>query len=183
MNAQNGKLLIALLLLSAGINVALGSAIWKTRLHASQSEAPIGKIVPPIVGLDAGGHKVVVPYSTTDLPTVIYVFSPSCAFCKRNADNVTAMARQLAGRYRLLGVSTTTKDIDRFVADHKIDFPVFTQLEPSVHSAFRMGVTPQTFVVSRDGILLKTWKGAYLGSSKSAVEGFFSYPSAELSFC
>jgi hypothetical protein len=40
-------------------------------------------------------------------------------------------------------------------------------------SAYKLGGTPQTLVVSEDGKVMKNWKGAYMSNIQKEVEDYF----------
>lgn len=46
-------------------------------------------------------------------------------------------------------------------------------LPVDVKANYKFGGTPQTLVVSADGHVIKNWTGAYSGSLKTEIEGFF----------
>jgi hypothetical protein len=54
-----------------------------------------------------------------------------------------------------------------------VPFPVFTNIPEQVGRLLRLGSTPETFVVSPDGKLLKVWVGAFRADTASAVESYF----------
>lgn len=47
-------------------------------------------------------------------------------------------------------------------------------IPPSSISDLKLGTTPETIVVSRDGLVLRDWRGAYTGATKQQMEEFFS---------
>jgi hypothetical protein len=46
--------------------------------------------------------------------TLVYVFRPDCIWCRRNFRAMTALSEHAAG-YRVIGVSTTSKDLQAYV--------------------------------------------------------------------
>lgn len=139
----------------------------------AKSDLRVGSSVPAIQGKTLGGQLATIGYSG-QLPTVLYVFQPSCIWCLRNQENITAMTERLAGKYRLIGLSLATDGLDEYVKKHNIRFPVYTDLTPDAIEAYRLGGTPETLVISPDGKVIKNWQGAYFGTTASLVEKFFS---------
>jgi len=177
-NVQTGNkvlwLVIALLVISATLNVGLGRVVLSSRHEAATSaNGPIGEVMPPIRAVDLNGGAATLFYGSASVPTVIYVFSPNCKFCQKNAHNLAALAGQISGRFRIIGISLTTKDVGQFALEHDMRFPIYTNVDAAVKKAFHMGGTPQTFVVGRDGRLQKMWRGAYGSSNQKSLEDFF----------
>jgi peroxiredoxin len=81
---------------------------------------------------------------------------------------------QIKEQYEVIGIALDKTGLPAFVREHNIDFPVFTDLPPSIIEAYHLGSTPETIVVSAQGIVQKTWMGAYSGPLQLAVEAFFS---------
>jgi peroxiredoxin len=120
------------------------------------------------------GLETSIRFDSTALPTVLYVFRPTCPWCRRNKDAINALARQTAGRYRILGISLSNDGLAKFAEEHHFQFPVYSDIPPSVVDAMKLGTTPETIVVSPSATVLKDWTGAYAGEQKLLAEDFFS---------
>ena len=129
-------------------------------------------------GLD--GVETSIRFDSTPLPTVLYVFRPSCPWCRRNKDSINALARQTAGRYRILGISLSDEGLAKFAEEHHFQFPVYSDIPRSVVEAMKLGTTPETIVVSPSSSVLRDWAGAYTGAQKALAENFFSVRLPEL---
>jgi peroxiredoxin len=124
---------------------------------------------------DVFGTKATIAYDPSDLrPTVLYVFSPSCIWCARNAAAIGKITSELSNRYRIIGLSLDSENLALYISDHKMAFPVYTNLPDSVIDSYQLGPTPTTIVIAPNGRVLKTWVGAYTGPTQSSVESFFS---------
>jgi len=170
--------LIATLLLicSASLNVLLAQKVRQLRewIHLIKSETRLaeGSLVPPIAVRDVNGHPAIISYEQTDLPTLLYVFTPSCGWCAKNMANIKALADQARDRYRIIGLSLSSKNLRGYVAEHSLDFPVYEVSAESARS-YRLGGTPQSIVVSVDGKVLRNWGGAYSGTLQQEIEQYF----------
>lgn len=133
-----------------------------------------GETVPPIEGKDLEGRAVKITYDGGDRPTILYVFSPECGWCERNSRNINALAKQLGDRYRLIGLSLSSKDVKEYAGSHGIEFPVYTDLPFSVTSAYKLGGTPETIIISPEGRVVTAWPGAYTDQFQRQVENFFN---------
>lgn len=166
------------LLVSLIANGFQGSRLLKLEYalndKSTDGALPVGTSVPSIQGMRLGGRLETIGYSVGQLPTMLYVFQPSCVWCLRNHENITALTEALAGKYRLIGLSLATDGLDEYVKKRDIRFPVYTDLTPDAIEAYRLESTPETLVISPEGKVIKNWQGAYFGNTASLVEKFFS---------
>ena len=56
---------------------------------------------------------------------------------------------------------------------HHLNFPVYTGLKSDTIQALGLGGTPQTIVISPEGLVLKNWPGAYREQTQREVEDYF----------
>jgi peroxiredoxin len=163
------------LLLSVGLNVLLAR---KVRLLAAKEAGQVsdhllgvGMVVQPITTKRPGGEREVIAYQG-QRPTVLYVFSPQCEWCARNIDNFRTIVGKANQEYRVIGLSLSEEGLEDYVASNHLDIPVYVASK-DVQKQYRLGVTPQTLVISPEGRVLKDWAGAYAGQQKSQIEHFF----------
>src|ERR1700721_2441689 len=80
-----------LLALSVVINVALAHKVSTlNRLVSalySNGRLQSGDTLPSITGYSADGHPQTLKYDEVSVPTVLYVFTPQCGWCKKNIEN------------------------------------------------------------------------------------------------
>jgi len=139
-----------------------------------RSLLPVGSQVEPIKATRLGGHQEVISYqNTSQQPTVLYVFTPPCSWCARNLDNVKALVDKESDQYRFVGLSLSEEGLAQYTAKNDLHFPVYSGLSTEAKQAYKLSGTPQTIVVSPEGIVLKNWMGAYVGDQKSQLEAFF----------
>lgn len=170
--------LLTLLAVSLALNVGLG---WKVKrllplaraVEGEPGQIVIGSVLPPITARDSGGAAVKIPFDGP-LPTLIYVFVPTCVWCQRNFQNIQALARSLGGRYRVIGISLNRFGLQEHIKLNRLDFPVYSDLGPGISGALRLGRSPQTLVVSARGRLLKDWVGAYRPDLQPRIEAYFN---------
>jgi hypothetical protein len=177
-------LTISLLVCSAVLNVTLARATKKLRAEAltyrtalltikAEQSLAVGTALPLIEAKDLAGHLKKVEYNSTDLPTVLYIFTPSCHWCEKNLSNLKTLAQETKGRYQTIGLSLSNTGLREYVDRNGLEFPIFTDLPPQTVLAYRLGGTPQTLLVSNNGKLIREWKGAYTGSNKKEIEDYF----------
>jgi peroxiredoxin len=171
-----GSLFIGLtLVVSLAINGLQGIRILKLEdeLGAKGSLAE-GAKVPDLRGKDPTGVDKHFVFRSSELPTLLYVFQPSCVWCQRNASSINSLVAQSAGKFQVVGLSLSSEGLTEFIERHQMTFPVFTDLPVNVAEAYHLGMTPETIIVSPDGTVLKSWGGAYSGAAGPSIEKFFS---------
>lgn len=170
-------LLAGALALSAILNLLLIIKVKnEQRLIADikqQNRLQSGQKVPDIAGKTVEGDATEVNFSASNKPTILYVFTPACVWCKRNFENVAALHRNIADRYNFVGVSLTDKDLASYVKAHSIEYPVVTGLSDGTKAIYRMGGTPTTIVVSPENKVLKAWTGVYNGTQEAEISSYF----------
>lgn len=167
---------LALLAISAGLNVlsAHRISVLRAGLNAAESRAvlELGLAVPEIVGLDAAGSPAVLRYSDARVPTVLYVFTPQCGWCKKNIANLHALINQAGSRYRVVGVALTRQDLDSYINGEGLRIPVYSNIRSDIRNVYRLGGTPETIVVSPESKVLRVWQGAYEPQIRAEIEQF-----------
>jgi len=165
------------LVVSVALNVLLArrvrSLIHFESARISDRLLKVGIAVPPIAAKRLGGQEEVISYQGTNRPTVLYIFTPPCAWCARNTDNLKALVNQRGTEYRFIGLSLSSEGLREYAATHGLEIPIYTAPSPDTRKAYQLGGTPQTIVVSPEGRVLQDWMGAYVGDQKSQVEAFF----------
>ena len=170
-------ILSLLLVCSLGINVVLArrTARLTTLVSRMKSESRLtqGDKVPAITARDLQGRTAVLDYAGTDLPTVLFVITPTCGWCTKNIMNMRTLAASASDRYRFVGLSLDSDKLIDYVTQNKLEFPVYTDLPLLPMKQYKLGGTPQTIVVSPKGEVLKVWSGAFAENLQKDVESYF----------
>jgi hypothetical protein len=161
------------ILLARNIQNLKAAVLYLKAEMGSSREINPGDLVPPIQANDLDGHPVKVDYSASSLPTIMYIFTPSCSWCTRNLENVKRLVDQTADAYHFVGLSLSADELRDYVSQNNLGFPVYCGVSAETISAYKMGGTPRTLVVSAEGRVLKNWFGAYGGDIKREVEEYF----------
>lgn len=106
-------------------------------------------MLPPIRGRDLAGENAEVRYGREQLPTVVYVFRPSCVWCRRNRANIESLLSRTRDHYRFIGVSLARSGLATSQA--AFPFPVYTDISSETTAAYGLGATPQTIVLTNEG--------------------------------
>lgn len=176
---RNDWFILSLLFLSLGLNVYLGLTIKRTKAASAtppsgaSAKLKTGTVVQPLKATDLRGKEEVLAFSVVPLPTVLYVFSPSCMWCERNNENINALASQRKDSFRFIGLSLTDEGLASYVESHHLSFPVYRRIAEDSRQILGLGTTPETIVVAPDGKIIKNWIGAFSGGVQPDVEEFF----------
>lgn len=169
--------LTVMLVVSVALNVMLALKIRELtdtqNARRAERELEVGTAVPAITARRLDGKSETITYADSTRPTVIYVFTPQCMWCTRNLDNFQTLVNQKGKDYRFIGISLSKEGLEKYVADHQLAFPIYTDIPTEVGEAYKMGGTPQTVVISPQGKVLQNWPGAYAGDQKYQVEKYF----------
>ncbi len=165
-------MILLLLLTSVLINGLQGRRILKLEavLEGRTSRLEEGQGAPPLQLADIGGKRVTINYRSSS-GTLIYVFSPSCVWCKRNGANFRALSRALGGVH-VIALSLSSAEAGASSAGVGVEFPAYIP-SPSTIADYGLAETPTTIFVSREGKILRVWTGAYDGATKTAIEKYF----------
>lgn len=166
--------LISVLVLSLGLNVYLAR---KARFGGTRAPLipaiKVNTVLPsPLQLLDATGKATQLVFDGSR-PTVIYVLSPACGWCRKNEANIKALVARGGSRFRFVGLSTTPTGLKDYIAKGHAPFPVYSVQSPQQAANLGLAVTPETIVVGPSAKVEKAWMGAYMGDNEKQVEQFF----------
>lgn len=147
--------------------------IWAKRAGLSARATSVQTdnrgLVYPLVGRELDGKPATVEFTGQPLPTVVYIFSPTCHFCEANAANFAAIYKSAEHSHRFVGVATSTAGLRCYLAENAMTFQVLTGVRKG---SWSLGATPQMVVVSRDGALVRNWVGVP-DSKRWELESYF----------
>ena len=103
---------------------------------------------------------------------LLNVWATWCFPCIREMPSLEALHRELASEgLRVVGVSVDAAgdvgDIRAFVEEHGLSMTILHDPEQRVARAFATRGVPETFLIGRDGTLLKHWIGRIDGRAES----------------
>jgi peroxiredoxin len=156
-----------LLLLGASLvlNVYLGIAP-----HLRSRPVPaltVGQAAPEITAVDLRKHNVAIRWSTMKQGTIVYLFSPTCVWCRRNEPAIDALVRSARAQdLDVIGLSNTAVGLPVYTTRRHLDYPVYS----TTSRAFVERGTPTTFLLSSAGVVKAVWQGAYRPKVKSSIE-------------
>jgi len=174
----NATFLVLLLLCSVVVNVLLAHRVSGLRNAIdemkSEGRLQVGTNVPPIEGQSVDGASQTLNYADASVPTVLYVFTPQCGWCKKNIDNLRMLISNSGSSYRIVGVSLTRQDLKEYIEKEHLKLPVYTDISEPTKLAYRVGGTPETIVVSPQSKVLKVWLGVYQDEIRQEIDNYLN---------
>lgn len=116
----------------------------------------VGSVVPPIAGLDWMGSQQNIVYGEDKRPTLIYMFSMECRFCRENWHAMHSFQALAPQSLRMVYVDTIGDVLtSEYLKDNGIGTsPALIYLSPSVRYVYQARLMPQILLVDRKGRLL-----------------------------
>src|SRR5689334_3543342 len=120
-----------------------------------------GAELPALFGYDANGNLLNIGYGEDPRKTLLLVFAPQCRACKENMPTWQAMLRQIdRSAYRVVAVSVRPEETKEYLLEHGFgDLPVIADLDAKSKAAYNLAVTPQTILLSPQGVAERVWLG------------------------
>lgn len=165
--------LTIMLALSLGLNVYLASNGGLRPHPKPVALLKPGASLPSSLSVeDATGKPVRVNFADDARPTVLYVLSPQCGWCKRNEGNMKALYAADSDKFRFVGVSLVSENLAKYVNDKREPFPVYLLSKDAIEKLQVVG-TPETIVVGPDAKVIHAWGGVYVQQNQTEVEKYF----------
>lgn len=162
-------LFLTALVASVGLNLV---QLRQMRSLRDEASLHVGARMPAIEATRLDGLRARIEVEGA-LPTLLYVFSPSCGWCDRNHASVSALAAALGGRYRVVGLSLTDRGLHEYLRRNQVPFEVYVNPSAEAVSVYRMDRTPQTILLSSSGRIERVWQGAFVGRQQAEIEEYF----------
>lgn len=163
--------LMLMLCLSLGLNVFLAHQAGYPRKTVVVLKENM-KLPSPLPLLDADGKQVSLAFDDAR-PTVIYVLSPQCGWCKKNESNIKTLSEAADSRFRFVGLSLDGANLKEYIAAGRAPFPVYQVTSTEETEKLGLSATPTTIVVGAGAKVQKMWTGAYMEQNKPEIEKYF----------
>jgi len=160
----------ALGILAVSIGVVLYQD-WRTAHPSRVATTKVGDHIPAVTLDTTDRRQVQVTWNADGKPTVIYLFAPGCEWCTQNLGAMRTVAAN-AHEYHFIAVSTTAIGVADYVKANGLTMPVYVAGKKALDQLRAYG-TPSTLVIGPDGVVRKTWRGAYLGETADEVAQTF----------
>jgi hypothetical protein len=155
--------------------IALLSGFSATQIHQlprSQTSV-IGTKVSLLSLVDVDGRSVMLDLTSSNKPTVLYVFAKACRLCELNLTGIKQLARVRRSTYSFVGVSLQAFELKKYIASRKFPFVVYSSPSNPGAEALQLGNVPQTIVLSRTGEVIRNWNGTFEEEVKNQIEEYF----------
>lgn len=154
----------------------LAMVIRLERIEAALSPptlATVGTTVLPVNAREVDGEPIIVPIGHTRKPVVLYIFSPTCGWCARNLKNIHALSSERGGQFAFVGISLSSTGLKSYANAANLPFPLYAiSTSRDVHPLV-LNSTPETIVIAPNGRVVKSWMGAYVGTTQAEVQNYF----------
>jgi peroxiredoxin len=146
-----------------------GYLIYK---QADPNEIKVGKLAPDVIVKDQNGQQMKLSDLRGNL-VFLNVWWTDCAPCVQEMPEMEVMNRAFRDRkFKMVTVSIDTewKQVTAFFKKYKLTMPVYLDPGRSVYNAFHLTGTPETFLIDRDGIILRHTIGTERWASDAMME-------------
>lgn len=167
----------AWLLLAASVSLNVALVVSRTsepRARGSSVSIPDGFQLPTLELTDRGGLPVRVKSTTARNGTLVYVFHPDCAWCKRNRASFSALAAKAKADHRILLIALSADAVEGAVAPEAGGERLYAGPNSATLRALGNPPTPTTYLLRPDGTVRRVWTGAYGGRTKDSIEREFN---------
>jgi cytochrome c biogenesis protein CcmG/thiol:disulfide interchange protein DsbE len=141
--------------------------------QADPNEIKVGKLAPDVTVKDQSGNQMKLSDLRGNL-VFLNVWATDCAPCVQEMPDMEVMNRAFRDRkFKMVTVSIDTdwKPVTEFFAKYRLTMPVYLDPGRSVYNAFHLTGTPETFLIDRNGIILRHTIGADRWASDSVLAG------------
>ena len=131
-----------------------------------------GTRLPALEGSNAEGNRIKVSYERETRKTLLLVYSPQCGSCTDNMPAWhTLLKRADRDSVRIVGVSVLASGAADYARKHDLSgIETLTEVSPKVRTAYRLNLTPQTILISSDGVVEKVWSGVLSDEERGEIE-------------
>lgn len=141
--------------------------------NSANNQPLTGQLFPPLVLTDFNDQTTSLQYYR-DKVTVINIWAPWCGPCLEEMPSLQRLYDFMdSGRFAVIGL---TVDDDRYLAEeflvkHNILFPNYIDSgRQIVENVLGVRKFPQTFIIGRDGVLLKHITGYQVWDSQETIK-------------
>ena len=133
-----------------------------------------GSMFPTLKFTDLDGRAEHLQF---DSKTVVYVFSPTCDWCKRDYPNLMAIYGAAGARIPFVALTLTSRPqlLRRYLDGRPFPGRVLVADVAGLDAALMetFGLTPQLLVVDAGGRIQRAWPGALMDQKQRQVEDLF----------
>ncbi len=126
--------------------------------HVWEMEASLmGRKGPDVRAQDAEGNYKSI-YEMTAPIVVVFMFSPDCEHCQKEAPEMEAIYRKWKGKgvdFYGIAISTTDEEWKKFTREKGLTFTnVFDPTNRAIYAKYFVDITPEIYVLNKDRIII-----------------------------
>jgi thiol-disulfide isomerase/thioredoxin len=126
--------------------------VWEMEASLLWKKGPDVRAKDIMTGSERGIYEITSPL------VVVFMFSPDCEHCQKDAPKIQEIARNWKNRgvsFFGIGVSTTAEELKPFVQKHGFDFPVvFDPTNRAIYAKYFVDITPELYVLNKERIIV-----------------------------
>jgi peroxiredoxin len=163
-------------------NQALKKDLFELESLRKEHQIFLGRKVSILTVKNKANETVSIDFHKQKLPTILYIFSPSCHWCEKNFKLAVELYNSTKEKYNFVGLSierdsSNSTDISNL---QDIPFPVYSNPSKENYEDYFFRVTPATYVISTDSSVINYWSGAYTENTKPEIEKALSIKLSDL---
>ena len=162
------------LVVAAVLVVLSAGAVLGARLAPDIFPVEVGSKAPSFRAVDVATGDSVSLDSLRGEVVLLNIWATWCAPCREEMPSMERLHAELGPRgLRVVAVSVDTDGADQvraFRDEYRLSFTIFQDRTRSIERTYQTTGVPETFVINRDGRIVKKVIGAYDWSSPAAKE-------------
>lgn len=116
-----------------------------------------GDTVTPFSVYTLDGYRSEITYSDTTKKYLLLIFHTTCPACVGNLQQWNDIIR-LVNNVNILGVSIHEPfETAQYVAQHNIDFPVYSTTDKNFVKSYKVRMVPSTIILNERKMVLQSW--------------------------
>ena len=134
-------------------------SLEKLQKHVWEMEASLmWKKGPDVRAKDVMTGQEKSLYEITSPLVVVFMFSPDCEHCQKDAPKIQTIARNWKNRgieFFGIGVNTTEEELKPFIQKHGFQFPVvYDPTNRAIYAKYFVDITPELYILNKDRIIV-----------------------------
>lgn len=122
--------------------------VWEMEASLLWKKGPDVRAKDVMTGTEKSIYEMTAPI------VVVFMFSPDCEHCQKDAPKIQEIARNWKSRgveFYGIGVSTTEEELKPFIQKHGFQFPVvFDPTNRAIYAKYFVDITPELYILNKD---------------------------------
>jgi len=122
--------------------------VWEMEASLMWKKGPDVRAKDVLTGQEKGLYELTSPL------VVVFMFSPDCEHCQKDAPKIQTIARNWKAKgveFFGIGVNTTTEELKPFVQKHGFQFPVVHDpTNRAIYAKYFVDITPELYVLNKE---------------------------------